>query len=173
MKNTSLILCLLIGAILLTGCGYRNPNVYTGPHKKIYLAEWKNRTSDLSLDTKLYRSLTKWFQKSNSITTLRNKTGADLILAGEIISIDLPSLSYSTTNVTAEVNVKLKVRYILKDIESDKILLEIPSETWREEYLVSTSSAKNQDREKTALTTIVDNISQRIYQRTIAELPKL
>lgn len=173
MKKNSLILCLLVGALILTACGYRNPNVYTGPHKKIYLAEWKNRTSDLSLDAKLYRSLTKWFQKSSSITTMRTKEGADLILAGEIISIDLPSLSYTKTNVTAEVNVKLRVRYILKDIQTEKILLEIPSEVWREEYLVSTSSSINQDREKTALKTIVEDISQRIYQRTIAELPKL
>jgi outer membrane lipopolysaccharide assembly protein LptE/RlpB len=173
VKKRSFILCLFVGALLFAACGYRNPNVYTGPHKAIYLAEWKNRTSDLSLDAKIYRSLTKWFQKSGSITTLRKKEGADLILAGEIVSIDLPSLSYSGQNVAAEVNVKLTVRYILKDIASNKILLEVPSELWRQEYLVSTSSALNQDREKAALDSIVDDLSQRIYQRTIAEIPKL
>lgn len=173
MKAVRALLTILVASVVLAGCGYRNPNVYNGPHKSVYITEWKNRTSELGLDSQIYRSLTRWFQKSGSISTVRAKEGADLILAGEIISIDLPSLSYGVNNVTTEVKVRLRLRYILKEIATGKILLEAPDETWTEEYLVSTSSATNSDNEKEALKTIIEDLSQKIYQRTVSELPKL
>lgn len=173
MKIVWRLLPIIVAVLVVTGCGYRNPNVYSGPHKTIYITEWKNRTSNLGLDSKIYRSLTKWFQKSGSISTVVKKAGADLILAGEIISIELPSLSYGANSVTTEVKVRLRVRYIVKDVASKKILLEVPDETWTEEYLVSSNVTQNIDSEKTSLETIIDDLSQKIYQYTVAELPKL
>lgn len=164
---------LLLLAVVITACGYRNPNVYNGPTKAIYITEWKNRTSELGLDSDIYRSLTKWFQKAGSISTLRKKEGADLVLAGEIVSIALPSLSYGTDSVATEVKVKLRVRYIIKDLKTQKIVLEVPDETWSEEYLVSSNVTTNLDNESEAIDTIVDDLSQKIYQKTISQLPQL
>lgn len=173
MKKISRLFSIFFLALLVTSCGYRNPNVYTGPSKKIYITEWKNRTSELGLNSDIYRTLTKWFQKSGSISTVRQKDGADLILAGEIVSLDLPSLAYGKNNIATEVKVKLRVRYILKDISTQKVMLEVPNEIWTEEYLVSSNVTTNLDNESEALETIVDDLSQRIYQKTIAKLPNL
>jgi len=173
VKTLSRSFLLLVIASLFVACGYRNPNIYTGPDKKIYITEWKNRTSELNLDAKLYRSLTRWFQKSRSIATVRAKEGADLILAGEVVSLELPSLSYGAGNLTSEVKVRLRVRYIVKDIPSNKILLEISDQTWEESYLVSTNSSANQDNESKALDKIIEDMSQKIYQKTIAGISKM
>lgn len=164
---------LIVIACIVAACGYRNPNIYNGPHKNIYITEWKNRTSELGLDSKLYRSMTKWFQKSGSISTVRQKEGADLILAGEIVSLELPSLSYGANNITSEVKVRLRVRYIVKDIATNKIMLEIPDQTWEETYLVSTNSSANMDNESKALDKIIEDLSQKIYQKTISGITKL
>lgn len=172
MKTLSRSFLLLVIASLFVACGYRNPNIYTGPDKKIYITEWKNRTSELGLDAKLYRSLTRWFQKSRSIATVRAKEGADLILAGEVISLELPSLSYGAGNLASEVKVRLRVRYIVKDISSNKILLEVADQTWEESYLASGNSSTNQDNESKALDKIIEDMSQKIYQRTIAGLSR-
>lgn len=169
MRNATIMLFL----ILIAGCGYKNPNVYNGPSKVIYATEWKNRTSELGLDFKIYRSLTNWFQKSGSLSTVRERGGADLILAGEIVSIELPSLSYGANNVATEVKVRLKVRYILKEIATNKVLLEAPGETWTEEYFVTSSSATNSDNENEALDSIIEDLSRKIYQRTVAALPQI
>ena len=116
MKTTKCFIPLLILFVfLLSSCGYRNPNVYSGPEKSIYITNWKNRTNELTLDIKIYQSLVKWYQKSSSITVTKGREGADLILAGEIVSIDLPSLSYGESSAASEVKLKLKIRYILKD----------------------------------------------------------
>jgi hypothetical protein len=173
VKTVCRLLPLIAIACIFAACGYRNPNVYTGPHKSIYITEWKNQTSELGLDSKLYRSMTKWFQKSGSISTVRQKEGADLILAGEIVSIELPSLAYGAGRLTAEVKVRLRIRYIVKEISSNKILLEIPDQMWEESYLVSYNSSETMDNETKALDKIIEDLSQKIYQRTIATLPQL
>ncbi len=173
MKKPWVFLVLLVAGGVLTACGYHNPNVYKGPPKTIYMTEWKNRTSQLGLDSQIYRSLTSWFQNTESITTVRQKEGADLILAGEIISLDLPSLAYGENSVTTQVKVVLRVRYILKDSATNKIVIEIPSEFWTEQYLVSKNNSANLDNEKKALNTIIEDLSRRIYQRTITEITRL
>jgi hypothetical protein len=163
----------LVIAAMLASCGYRNPNVYTGPSRTIYITEWKNRTNELGLNSDIYRSLTRWFQKAGSISIVRQKEGADLVLAGEIISLDLPSLSFGENNLATEVKVKLRVRYILKDLATQQVALEVPDETWTETYLVSTNVTTNLDNEAKAIEIIINDLSQKIYQKTVAKLPKL
>ncbi len=164
---------LMLGVvIMLGGCGYRNPYVYTGPEKSIYMPTWKNRTSELQLDANIYQELLTWFQKSGSINVTKQKEGADLILAGEIISYNLPSLTYGADNRTSTVKLRLRVRYVLKDLKSDKILIEQSSETWTEDFRVSSDSALTRDNANRALETIIENMSQKIYQRTLTQITK-
>ncbi|WP_163336637.1 LptE family protein [Desulfopila sp. IMCC35008] len=158
---------------LLVSCGYYNPYVYSGPEKVIYITNWKNRTSELGLDSDIYQSLVRWFQKSGSIKISKQKEGADLVLAGEVVSISIPSLSYGAGNTTSEIKVKLTVRYILKDLTSGKVVMEVPKEQWTEGYLVGASSSETSDNQDEAIKTIIDDLSQKIYQQTLVELPKL
>ena len=157
----------------LSACGYHNPYVYSGPEKVIYITDWKNRTSELGLDADIYKTLIRWYQKSGSIKITKEKQGADLILAGEIVSINLPSLSYGANNTTTEVKVRLKVRYILKDLASSKVLIEQPGKEWTQDYLVASTTAATRDNQDEALETIIDDLCEQIYQRTLVELPKL
>ena len=156
--------------LVLTACGYHNPNIYSGPKKVIYLQNWKNRTSELGLDSSMYRSLVRWYQNSGSISITKDREGADLILAGEIVSISLPSLSYGSDNSATEVKIWLKVRYVMKDLSTDTIIFEQPGETWSENYLTGGSTADTKANQRKALETIVDDLSEKIYQKTIARM---
>ena len=160
----------LLTALILTACGYHNPYIYTGPEKTIYVTHWKNKTNALQLDAKIYQSLTHWFQKSNSIKVINEKAGADLILAGEVIAIQLPSLSYGLGNAASSVKVILTVRYILKDIKTGEVLLEVPSERWVEDSRTTQSSTVTTDNEDRALATIIDDLSEKIYIKALAKL---
>ena len=157
-------------ALILTACGYHNPYIYSGPEKSIYVTHWKNNTNALQLDTKIYQSLTHWFQKSNSIKVTKEKTGADLILAGEVLSIQLPSLSYGIDNSATSVKVILTVRYILKDIKTGEVLLEVPFERWSEDSRTTQSAAATTDNEDRSLSTIIDNLSEKIYIKALGKL---
>jgi len=164
---------LIFFTLLLTACGYHNPYVYSGPEKKVYFASWKNRTNELQLDAKIYQSLIRWYQKSESFKFVKNKADADLILGGEIVSIDLPSLAYGANNTTTEVKLKLQVRYIMKEITTDKILFQEPGQTRTEEYTVTPDSTSTSDNEKEALATIIDELSQDIYVKTLTKLSSI
>jgi outer membrane lipopolysaccharide assembly protein LptE/RlpB len=167
LRLSSLFLLL---TLFLAACGYHNPYAYSGPEKSIYVTHWKNRTNALQLDTKIYQSLNHWFQKSGSLKVTKEKTGADLILAGEIISIQLPSLSYGTGYSATEVKVILTVRYILKDIKTDKVLLEVPAETWRQDSRVTGSSTATSDNEAKALASIINDLSEKIYIKALGKI---
>ncbi|MBE0586113.1 MAG: LptE family protein, partial [Desulfofustis sp.] len=162
MKLLVRFLAITLGAaLLLTACGYRNPYVYSGPEKSIYVTTWKNRTSELQLDADIYQSLIRWFQKSGSISITKQKEGADLILAGEIISYNLPSLTYGANNAASTVKLRLRVRYILKDLKTDKVLIEQSSEEWTEDFRISPDSALSRDNGDRALDTIIENMGQK------------
>lgn len=171
MKKFSLLIAVLSLTCLLSSCGYHNPNVYDGPSKKIYIKNWKNRSSKLSLNSDIYRSLNLWFQKSESLSLVKTADEADLILAGEVVSLSLPSLSYSS-NTTSEVRVYLQVRYVMKDLASGKIFFEVPSQTWTEEYTTN-SSGSDSSKENKAIDEIVDDLSKSIYQKTLTTLRTL
>jgi len=162
----------LVTGLILASCGYRNPYVYSGPDQNLYITNWHNRTNELLLDAKIFQSLVKWYQKSGSIKVIKGKDGAQLILAGEIISIDLPSLAYGSGNDATEVKVLLTVRYVLKDLVKNTVLLEVGRETWSEEYKVGASSSESSDNEKKALGIIIEDLSENIYIKTLDILSK-
>lgn len=163
-------LFLLTLPLFLFGCGYHNPYIYTGPERSIYIASWQNRTNELQLEAQIYQELVKWYQNSGSITVIREKEGADLIVGGEIISIDLPSLAFGENNTTREVKLNLRVRYILKDLRSDTILFQQPSQLRTEEYVVGGGATTEAANENEALAIIIDELAQDIYLRTLAAI---
>ncbi len=167
-----LILTIVI-SVFVSGCGYRNPYVYSGPEKSIYVTTWKNRTSNLQLDAQIYQEFLKWFQKSRSLKITKSKEGADFILAGEIVSIDIPSLAYDAGNSASDVKLTLKVRYIFKDLATGSVLIEQGSETWQQSYTVTANAAETRDNTNEALETIIEDMAQKIYQRSLVQISKL
>ncbi|WP_028318003.1 LPS assembly lipoprotein LptE [Desulfobulbus elongatus] len=160
---------LLVGMLLLSGCGYTFPHVYEGPHHSIYMPTWQNRTNKLGLDMKIYQSLSRWFQKSASVDLTKDKGGADLILTGEILSIDLPSVSWSTISEVTGTKVNLVIRYALKDQRTGKVLWEVPAKLYSADYTVSTVSAA---ADEAALTKIIDDLSEDIYLGALRRIRK-
>ncbi len=171
MNPAGRILILVLALVSLPiACGYHNPYVYSGPAQTLQISPWDNRTSDLDLGIRLSRSLRHWFQKTAAIQTVPERGTANLVLAGEIISIARPTLTSAATGITSEVKVILTVRYVLKDQNSNELLLEVPSETWTESYFVGSNSAQTSGNESAALDLIIDDISEKIYLNTLTLL---
>ena len=81
--------------------------------------------------------------------------------------------SYGTGNAATQVKVILTVRYILKDIKTDKVLLEIPRETWSEDARTTRSATVTADNETRALETIINDLSEKIYIKSLGKLSEL
>jgi hypothetical protein len=168
-KIRSLLLFFCVFCVL-GGCGYYFPNVYTGPEKLVYMPNWKNRTDKLGIDNSMYKSLSAWFQKSEKLNLTKNRDAADLILAGEIISIDLPGIGWNTDTQTTNVKVELRLRYVLKNLKTGKILWEVPNDIWTENYNTLTDRADTEDE---AVEEILDEVSEKIYLGTLSKIRKM
>ena len=167
MRSMLFFLCVFL---VLGGCGYYFPNVYTGPERLVYMPNWKNRTDKLGIDNSMYKSLSAWFQKSEKINLTKNREVADLVLAGEIISIDLPGIGWNTDAQTTDVKVELRLRYVLKDVKTGKILWEVPNDIWTENYNTLTDRADTEDE---AVEEILDEVSEKIYLGTLSKIRKI
>ena len=161
-----LVLCC---ALVFSGCGYYFPHVYEGAHRVVYMQTWKNRTNKLGLDMKIYQSLSRWFQKTEAVDLTKEKSGADLILAGEILSIDLPSVSWNSVSDATGTKVQLYVRYALKDLKTGKILWEVPNKLYTADYTVQTATSAADDE---ALSKIIDDMSEHIYLGVLKKIRK-
>lgn len=158
---------ILLVILFLGGCGYYFPHIYSGPARTIYMPNWENRTSKLGLNNDVYQSLSRWFQKSEALNLTRERQGADLILAGEIMSIDLPSVSWANVSTATDIKVRLYVRYVLKDLRTGDILWEEPRKLYTEDYSARTISTAAEDQ---ALDKIIENMSEDIYIGTLNRL---
>lgn len=168
-RTTPGLLVIFCFIFLLGGCGYYFPHVYDGPEKSVYMPNWKNRTDKLGIDAVMYQSLSIWFQKSKAIRITKKKETADLILAGEITFIDLPSVAWDGNARTTDVKVRLGLRYVLKDLKNGEILWEVPNDMWTEDY---DTLSQDVDSESAALAQIIDDVSEKIYLGTLDKLRK-
>ncbi len=67
----------------------------------------------------------------------------------------------------------LKVRYIFKDLATGSVLIEQGSETWQQSYTVTADAAETRDNANEAQETIVEDMAQKIYQRSLVQISKL
>ena len=153
-----LLLCL---ALLANGCGYSFPHVYQGAHRTVYMPTWQNRTNKLGLDMKLYQSLSRWFQQAEKVDLTRQKDQTtDYVLTGEILSIDLPSISWNTIADVTGTKVSLVVRFALKDQRTGKVVWEVGSKLYTADYTVTPTTIADEEE---ALVKIIDDLSEDIY----------
>lgn len=159
----------MLFALFLGGCGYYFPHVYKGPAQVVYMPNWQNRTNKLGLDNNIFQSLARWFQKSQAIDLTKDKSKADLLLSGEILSIDLPSVSWSGVSDATSTKVKLTVRYSLKDMKTGAVLWNVPGKLYTADYQTVTAVASGDDQ---ALSEIIEDLSEDIYIGTLSKIKK-
>jgi len=168
LKKHAFIVGLVCACLVaVTSCGYYFPHVYEGKHRVIYAASWKNRTNKLKLDMTIYQSLSRWFQKTQAVDLTKEQIGADYILSGEIMAIDLPTVSWDTNSDATGTKVKLFVRYSLKDRRTGAILWQENDKLYTADYTVAVANSAADDE---ALAKIIEDMSEIIYLGTLKQL---
>jgi hypothetical protein len=165
----------VLAAILLLifacgSCGYSNPYVRDEtekvPAKTLLIKTWQNRTNELGLESVYFRLFNAWFKNSGRIVVIFDENQADLSLNGEISAINLPGLFYDSFDEALEVNIRLTVRFTLRDNHTKRVLWQEKDFTISEPFILDPSEERTRYNKQRALLRIGDQIAELIYMRT-------
>jgi Lipopolysaccharide-assembly len=119
--------------LLLSGCGYRfgvegvGPQIGggvvegTGPLVNLVIREFQNRTNRSNLESKYTKYIRQEFAANSGAKLLYNEGQADYLLKGEIVSVNVPALTFSTT-VARESRVNVVVNVTVEERKTGRIM---------------------------------------------------
>ena len=148
--SKSLVFLLTALMFVTSGCGYRfsvegmGPQIGggeiadSGPLVKLVIRDFKNRTIRSNLESKYTRYVRQEFAASSGAKVLYNDGQADFVLKGEIVSVNVPTLTFSTT-VQRESRVNVVVNVTVEDQKTGRIVWS-QSATGSGEFFVNQSS---------------------------------
>ena len=92
------------------------------------------------------------------------------ILAGEITSIDLPSVSWDSISNSTGNKVRLFVRFVLKDLKTGEIIWEEPKKLYTTDFTDRTITTTGEDE---ALKVIIEDMSEDIYLGVLNKIRRM
>ena len=169
-KSVILTALLLSLAVALCSCGYSNPYARLedpagGPAEpvSIFVDMWKNKTSELGLQSEMTQSLTRWLKKSRHFTMAASPDQADYTLRGVIESAHYPGLSYGTFDRAVELRAELTFSFELKKNSTGQIILNREAAPWHANFRQGRDAATTEMNKRRALVLITDDIAESIY----------
>jgi outer membrane lipopolysaccharide assembly protein LptE/RlpB len=170
LRAALLTVLLLSLAVTLSSCGYSNPYARLddpagGPAEpvSIFVDMWKNKTSELGLQSEMTQSLTRWLKKSRHFTMAASPDQADYTLRGVIESAHYPGLSYGTFDRAVELRAELTFSFELKKNSTGEIILKKEEAPWHANFRQGRDAATTERNKRQALVLITDDIAERIY----------
>jgi len=126
-------LFVLILSLLVSGCGYRftvegfGPRIGgggvedSGPLVPLTIRDFINRTFHSNLEFKYTKYMRQEFAASSGAKVLYDEGQADFVMKGEIVSVDVPTLTFSTT-IARESRVNVGVRVTVENRKTGRIV---------------------------------------------------
>ncbi|MDF1577341.1 MAG: LPS assembly lipoprotein LptE [Desulfobulbales bacterium] len=168
-KIATLLSRIFIVVLLVQGCGYHNPylaKIERGePAAVVYMTVWENRTNELGLENLIFRQTADWLQQSRHLRITRDRSQADYILTGTILSVDYPATAFSITDVASTLKAKIRTSYQLTERSTGKTVWRVEETLRQADYPAGGNAVRSQGNKKTALTTIADELGEQIYLR--------
>jgi len=162
----------ILGIILLliTSCGYHlegRPQNFDSSWRTIALPVWENPTSDIRLGEIIAAALRDRFALGGDLK-IAPEDQADLVLEGEILSVNVGGLSYDVYTKTLERRVSIRARARLVERATGRVVWENVNISRFEDYPVIQSQSGTVDpgREE-ALTQIARDLADIIYHYVI------
>ena len=126
-------LFVLILSLLVSGCGYRftvegfGPRIGgggvedSGPLVPLTIRDFINRTFHSNLEFKYTKYMRQEFAASSGAKVLYDEGQADFVMKGEIVSVDVPILAFSTAGAQ-ESRVNVVVRVTVENRKTGRIV---------------------------------------------------
>jgi len=164
-----LIHCLLLGALLLSGCGYqvrgRETNLAPEIHS-VAIPIFANRTDQTGIETDVTQALAAKFISTKQLAvTTRNS--ADALLSGTVISFSASPVAVATsTQVSTEYRATVIVEFSFQTLRDGRVLFREEISEWRNYPVVSDLNATELNKWE-AIRRIAALLAERVHERVI------
>ncbi|MBF0552355.1 MAG: LptE family protein [Deltaproteobacteria bacterium] len=156
---------------LAIGCGYGfGPGeVKLPPHaKSVCIVMFDNKTTEPDIGAFFSDALGFEFSRSG-VLKVTDRTRADLIVEGEVVSLRVDTISYGQYNVPLEKRAWVTVKARLTELGTNKVLWRDDNLSWHYEYLVDVSDPRaGQASLQEAIKQIAKNLAQKMHDRMLA-----
>jgi len=163
--------------IFNSGCGYVNKSLIAPEANSIFVETFKNNidiTKETStrqrynvnkpfLEIKITNAIIKRFLYDGNMKIV-DLDSADLLLQGELVNYLRQPLKYSSAKDIEEYRLNVVVNFTVKDLKTDKILLDQKSITADTTYFVTGNAAKTED---TAIDGLLEDLSRRVVNSIV------
>jgi outer membrane lipopolysaccharide assembly protein LptE/RlpB len=160
---------ILLGTLLLAGCGYqvrgRETNLPPGIHS-LAIPILDNRTDQTGIESDVTQALAAKFisTKQLSVTT---RSSADALLTGRIFSFSTAPVAVTTsTQVSTEYRATLVVEFTFQTLKDGKVLFRETMSEWRNYPVVSDLNATELNKRE-AIREISALLAERVHERVI------
>lgn len=156
--------CLLV--FMVTACGYHfagGGNPFSSDIKTIAIPVFANRSAEAGFENYFTNQLVYQFISRKKLRVV-NLEGADLILKGEICSVSLPDVSFTSSYLGVERKAIVTVAATLR-ARDGQILWQDTNITREETYKVDANHLVTENNKKAALQKIATDLAERIHMR--------
>ena len=160
---------ILLGTLLLAGCGYqvrgRETNLAPEIHS-LAIPIFSNRTDQTGIESDVAQALAAKFisTKQLSVTT---RSSADALLSGTVVSFSATPVAVATsTRVSTEYRATIVVEFTFQTLREGKVLFREVVSEWRNYEVVSDLNATELNKRE-AIRRISVLLAERVHERII------
>ena len=153
------------------GCGYQIPG-HGGelPERvsTVYLPLFSNQALKPRLENSLTDSIAEALSRVSSIRLVSDKSQADAVVEGVILSYGISALSYDQNDTIREYRARMTVDIKLRRLQDGKLLWHNRID-WEEPYLTSPDKSLQNDREDAAIREIDQRLAEEFLFRLLED----
>jgi len=128
---------MIVATLSATGCGYSltgRGSFLPDYIKTIGIPTFANRTTIFNLETEMTQKVRSEFIGRGHYQILPDAGSVDALLTGEISSVTIQPVSFTTQQLASRYTITMTARVDLRDVRENKVLWENPSLVFRQEY---------------------------------------
>lgn len=153
------------------GCGYQIPGrggELPEGVSTVYLPLFSNQTLKPRLENSLTDSVAEALSRVSSIRLVSDKSQADAVVEGAILSYGSTALSYDQNDTIREYRARMIVDIKLRRLQDGKLLWHNRID-WQEPYLTSPDKSLQNDREDAAIREIDQRLAEEFLFRLLED----
>ena len=152
-------LCLGVGLIALTGCGYSTMRPFPTDFRTIHVEMFQSREFRRELEFRLTEALQKRIEMDTPYRIAPRRT-ADVLVSGEILDVSTRTFgSDLDSDQPREIGTTITVRLRVKDLRDGRILVDRPKFVFQSTYIPPVGESFNQ-----GMTRGLEGLAERIVQ---------